>query len=869
MRLAAALALLALTALPASADRAAAEKALAEGDALMARQDFDGAIPAYGRAIEADRGFAAGWGGRSYAKMKVGLFTSALEDVAIAIELEPGEPRWILRRHSLYLGLDRWAEAAEEAEDFLAKNPSKLEWIVLLGMDLVNVGRVDEGLARLKEGAEKTGVNLTYEAHLAKADWAEAERACTASLARGSLPLGLGRHLGVALVEQGKFDEARRVLEALKPKVRSVGEIAMAEAYLLGTPAAAEKYDPDASLRTLDQLAAQTVAHVLNTRARTLFYADRLHEALDVLTTRGHRTNFETLFWAGACQWKLGRLDEARLTLAEAWRLNPYLAANAQRVEGLGDFVASVERDLKAEAGPGADPRKLARERGTHPLTIAEIEALVRRYRFRRAVEEYETLLPELASGARKAEVEARLPEVRAMAAALAKIVGEVNTGKLKAKVKLSGLDLTVVKADDLFFSFTVPKGEGKFPWAFLEPGKLGALAVDADLGPEEQFGLGCLLWESGDLLSPIKCFETAAKKQPALKTRITAFIARRRGIDPPGGGFVLLRDAYVTPEEKENLGKGLVRFRDRWVTPQEKENLAKGMIQVAGMWVPGDEKELLRRGFVKHEGKWMAREDYEALRKDWAAAWAEETAHYTVKTNHSEALAKELAGLAEAAYGEFKRYWGAEPKLTAGEKMTLYAFRTYEDYRKYCVDNNAEGQLGGAGFATSASNVVVGWNKTSNLQQFLQTMVHEAAHLYYFRVAHRARAPSWHAEGLATYFEGFSWDGKSWRFHHVSDSRLAFAQRAMKEGSHIPLDEMFKADALALINSDTHKALLFYAQCWALNLYLSETDDRAYREAFAAFRKSVEEGGQEPLSKFIPDLGKLEKDWVRFVSGL
>ena len=130
-------------------------------------------------------------------------------------------------------------------------------------------------------------------------------------------------------------------------------------------------------------------------------------------------------------------------------------------------------------------------------------------------------------------------------------------------------------------------------------------------------------------------------------------------------------------------------------------------------------------------------------------------------------------------------------------------------------------------------------------------------------------RAPSWFAEGMATYFEGFEWDGKSWKFGGVPDSRLPRIRDAMQEGKHIPLEELWKGDALALINNDSQKALLFYSECWALNYYLSETENKTYRAAFADYRKAIASGRDEPLSKFIPDLEKFEKDWVRFVTGL
>ncbi len=121
----------------------------------------------------------------------------------------------------------------------------------------------------------------------------------------------------------------------------------------------------------------------------------------------------------------------------------------------------------------------------------------------------------------------------------------------------------------------------------------------------------------------------------------------------------------------------------------------------------------------------------------------------------------------------------------------------------------------------------------------------------------------------MATYFEGYAWDGKGYRLTFVSESRLPFAREAMKGGRHIPIAELIGGDALALINRDPTKALLFYAECWALNYFLCRTQNKAWREAYAEYRKSVARGNADPLSKFFPDMGKMEAEWVEFVKGM
>ncbi|MBI2920866.1 MAG: hypothetical protein HYY18_07240 [Planctomycetes bacterium] len=858
---------------PTLADRGAAEQAYREGEAAMARSDPNGAQSAFSRAIEADAGWAAPWAMRGRAKMMTSNYAAAVEDYTKAIGLEPGNAQYLMWRCQSLMAMDLWAQAAEDAETLLKASPAMPQALSLHGWALVNLGDVDRGLAEQDKSIE-LGKNasflLRFDGYFRKADWAAATREAEQAIAGGVPRPALHFYRVVGLVEQGKYTEARDAIQQGVQRAGNALEINLAQAYLTGAPAAGALYDADGSIRSISGAGSTTISPAINTHARTLFLAGRVHECLELLSTKGRRTNFDTLFWLGASQWKLGQFAESRVTLSDARRLNPYILKHAERVEGLKDFVASIDKELAGEGGQQADRSRLGQEMATHLLTVAEIETLVRRYQFSRAVAEYEKLLGTLKSEVRKGEVQVRLPEVKGMAGAHAKLVGAVNKGAIKAKTKVGKTDLTIVKSTETIFDFTLAGGDGKFPWAFLDPAVYCELALQALPAPDEMFGLGCLAWDAGQRPAAQKLFDDAVKKKSALKKNLDAFIARKRGLPAPEGGFVTFRGAYVTPEEKANLEKGLVSFQGQWVTPKEKEMLAKGNIQVEGKWVPGAEAELLKRGFKKYKDRWMSREEYELLRGQWEDAYTQETAHYVVKTNHTEAFAKDLAALIEVAYAEYKAFYGGEePKLPGKEKMTLHAYKTYEDYRKYCVENKQEDHLNAAGFARSDSNVVVGWNKTSNDQQFLQTMVHEGAHLYFFRVQPAARPTSWYAEGMATYFEGFGWDGKTYKFNFISDSRLPFVRDAMKGKRHIALDALLGGDALALINSDSQKALLFYAECWALNYYLSQTENRKYREAYLAYRKAVAGGTGPSLFEFFPDAVQLERDWVEFVTGL
>ncbi len=868
-----ALLLLMLAPALARADRAASEAAFREGEGLLGQRHWEGAIAAFTRAIEADRSWAAPWTRRGFARYRQSAFDAALEDLTIACSLDPGSREAQLYRVQAYLYLDRVQEAVEVTAELMARTPGDADLESLHGRALVRAGDVDGGLALQTKAWERNrdpGLPVRSDGFLRKADWASLRSSALDSVQRGAPSTILWYHAVIACVESGDFakaDEITRQREAAGVNTTTI----MCRVTIQATPGAGAFHNPAAAQQALPTLLEATFnPEAVICAARAWVLTGRSDLALDLLSTRGRRANFECLFWLGAAYWAQGMPGEARAVLTEARRFNPYLAAHGVRVGKEFDaFLASLGG--AADDGHGAASRgRLGHELATHLLTVAEIEHLVRRYRFSLAATEYDRLLQSVSSAARKKEIEVRLPEVRAMSSALAKLVQGINSRKITLKTTVGRTELAVRKATEELFEFSVTGGEGKFPWACLDPGVFCDFALQASLTPEDTFGLGCLAWEAGLPDRGTALLLEANRKKPALAPRAWAFLARRRGMEPPAGGFVLHRGRFVTPEEKENLEKGLVRWQDGWVPVADREQLQKGMIRVGGAWVKANEADLLGRGCRLENGRWLTAEEYSEFHSAWENAWVRETPHWTIRTNESESFAKDLAELLEPAWAACRSWHdGAEPKLGSKDKMTLFAFRTWEDYRRHCVAEKAEDHLAAAGFAKSDSLVACGWNKTGNARQFLQTMVHEAAHLYYFRAVPTARPKSWYAEAMATWFEGFEFDGKAWKFGTASESRLPFVRDAMKAGRHIPLKDIFDGQALALINSDPSKALLFYAECWSLSYYLTTTSDKGWRAGWAAYRESVARGRDEPFLSFFSDPKALEADWVRFVTGL
>ncbi len=558
--------------------------------------------------------------------------------------------------------------------------------------------------------------------------------------------------------------------------------------------------------------------------------------------------------------------------------------ASAERGERLGiDEVTSLVKGRVADfrvrqqaalvaaehAGELAAEAKDERRIG---LVVAEWPTCVRRFRFSEAAEGYERCLAEFRSAKWKKELESRLEVARSLAALEKRFFDRVNEGKVRdLAFQVGEVTVTITRAiDEEYFECKFPGGAGRAAWSTLGTEALFGHLEDSSPTPAERLALGALAWDLGFNDLAVRLLIRALQADETLAPRIDRVVSERRGIPVPAEGFIVWRGRFVTLEEKTNLEKGLVLFEGQWVTPADREMLARGMQKIGDKWLPRDEAELAKLGYHKWKGKWYSKEEYAAIRSKWDSAYEAQTDHYDIRTNASQEFADELAKVAEADYAELKVFYGGkEPKLPAKEKMTLYAYAAYEDYKKYCVENHAEAELQAAGFATSGSLTVVGWDKAHDRRSFLETMSHEAAHLYYFKsVGGRGALASWYAEGMATQFEGFHKKGAGYEFDRRAASRIWFLKQAVASNKQLPLDQLVSGDAISLINTDPGKALVFYAECWGLVYFLTHPENGAFAKGFQSYRDAADGGSAAELGGFV-DMRALEAEFLEYVKKL
>lgn len=842
---------------------------------LLAKGEDRPAIELCNRILAEDPNNIEAIARRAIAYDNIDDYAKAKEGFGKAIQAEPRRVEWYFYRSQMYAHLEQWWDALADAETMLRIDPSDTNAYLVRSTARRETGDLDGALEDIRrhqgDWPQDTDSSIAF-GHVYRFMGRHREAAESYAKAFSDPANRASVHTwqGICLAWLGQFQEAEKNAAALETVLGSPANATFLRVYIHALARGTPLFDPDKSLESGRRATSKRTDDRSWTALGVALTASEAYwELVSTFEPRIQGVGFETLVYLANAHFEVGNQLKATQYLERAFELNPYASWLVQRFPRLEEHWKN-RQELASQRGASGSKLELGREEETHLLTVSQIEGFYNRMKYAKAREEYSRYLGSLKSPLRQEELERRLRQTAALEKLHGKLITAIRSKRLQPQVHVAGVKLTIVDVDGDRYSFTFPKGSGKSGWIAIDPPELLTLFRHLKLDAEDLYALGVLATERGMGGDGIRAFGEATRAKPELKRSVDEFIAARRGIHVPEGGFVLYRGRFVTHEEKENLTKGLVRFGQEWVTAADKKMLEKGLIKIAGKWLPKDEAELVARGYRKWQGKWVSQKEYLELRSKWDNAIEQETAHYSIKTNVSEEVAKELGSVLEVAYEELKKFYGAEPDLPKGQKMTLYAFKSFEDYRKYCVENKAEDHLNAAGFARSDSNVVVGYDKMQNTQMLLRTMVHEAAHLYYFRVRPWGRAPSWYAEGMATYFEGFAWKENRWQFDFRNNTRTHFVKKAQREGKLLPWEQFFEGEALNLINEDSEKSLTFYAQSWAMLYYLKNTSNKAYQDRFAEYCQYIDKGQPKSFQEILgPLYEKFRQDWEAFVQSL
>lgn len=135
----------------------------------------------------------------------------------------------------------------------------------------------------------------------------------------------------------------------------------------------------------------------------------------------------------------------------------------------------------------------------------------------------------------------------------------------------------------------------------------------------------------------------------------------------------------------------------------------------------------------------------------------------------------------------------------------------------------------------------------TRNLRPAIHTLsviAHEGMHQY-FGTHFDQRLPAWLNEGLATYCEGFDVRQNRPVFHSRRNAlRLNPLREALAGDTLLPFSELLATDAgRVIIQSQSRLTKTYYAQAWALVVFLQHGGNRQYAEGFRRMLDDVAAG--------------------------
>lgn len=117
----------------------------------------------------------------------------------------------------------------------------------------------------------------------------------------------------------------------------------------------------------------------------------------------------------------------------------------------------------------------------------------------------------------------------------------------------------------------------------------------------------------------------------------------------------------------------------------------------------------------------------------------------------------------------------------------------------------------------------------------------HEGFHQYVHHCV-PARVPAWLNEGLAVVCEGQRWSDvglKEFDRWYNPSRRNVLASALVREET-FPLDELLRINAGHVVGGSTRRIGTYYAQLWALMLFLQEGEEGRYAEGFTRLRDAL-----------------------------
>jgi len=219
-------------------------------------------------------------------------------------------------------------------------------------------------------------------------------------------------------------------------------------------------------------------------------------------------------------------------------------------------------------------------------------------------------------------------------------------------------------------------------------------------------------------------------------------------------------------------------------------------------------------------------------------------TDHFELySTLTDEELQEALPGFLETAYEQYTSL--LPPRDEVNPRMQSYVFRDRRQWEQFTRERfpgryQVYRQIPAGGYAHGRLCVVYYLRRAYTLS----VLAHEGMHQY-FGSHFDEVLPAWLNEGLATYCESYDLPKSGPRFTPRRNTfRMNSLRDALIADSVIPLRKMLATDAgEVILQGRTRLTTTYYAQAWAMTVYLRHGSGGRYAQGFARMLADVSAG--------------------------
>ncbi|MEQ8944308.1 MAG: hypothetical protein RIE77_02725 [Phycisphaerales bacterium] len=204
--------------------------------------------------------------------------------------------------------------------------------------------------------------------------------------------------------------------------------------------------------------------------------------------------------------------------------------------------------------------------------------------------------------------------------------------------------------------------------------------------------------------------------------------------------------------------------------------------------------------------------------------------------TAQDRPIAQEMPAFLEASLARHRTFAGSSfsgPALPRPPgRMQVFLFSTREEWAQFTratIDQTAHPLLAieVGGYAAGGRAVLFALDPSRN-DLTLKIAAHEGWHQYVQR-SFREPLPTWADEMIAVMAEGFVVDDAGrYVFEPLANpDRLSQLTAIVRTGRWRPLEDLLTGDPTDLLDADPARAVDYYAQLWALGLYMATDPNR------------------------------------------